>query len=260
MAKRFIDTKLWDNAWFRRLSPKYKSFWFYLLGKCDHAGIWDADWEAAEFMIGEKIIYDELPAEIKSKLTKIKDDKQFYIPSFVEFQYGELKPHSKPHLSVIKRLDDKNLLNGNLSVNDTLKDKYKDKYKDKDKKKDKDEREKDFMNKCKSLQEKNNIDDVMLLNFVEYWTESNLNGKLMKFEMQKTFVINRRMARWKKNDFGTVTKLKESFVSKFEKAPTGLFKAWCSKCGKREFPNNEWQLKQGSSCCAVDYVPTNINA
>ena len=68
MAKRFIDTKIWDKAWFRKLSTKNKLVWIYLLGKCDHAGIWDADWELAEFIIGETITYDELPDVIKDKM------------------------------------------------------------------------------------------------------------------------------------------------------------------------------------------------
>ena len=105
------------------------------------------------------------------------------------------------------------------------------------------------MKKCKSLQKKNDFDNVMLYNFVEYWTESNENGNLMKFEMQKTFDINRRMARWKKNDFGTTNKPKQTFLSKFKKTNTGLYKAWCSKCGTREFPNNEYQLKQLLRAC-----------
>ena len=29
---------------------------------------------------------------------------------------------------------------------------------------------------------------------------------------------------------------------------------------KKELPNNEWQLKNGSSCCAVDYLPEPVNA
>ena len=68
MAKRFIDTKIWDKAWFRKLTPKNKLIWIYLLTRCDHAGIWDADWEAAEFFIGEWVGYDELPLEITTKM------------------------------------------------------------------------------------------------------------------------------------------------------------------------------------------------
>ena len=35
---------------------------------------------------------------------------------------------------------------------------------------------------------------------------------------------------------------------------TGLFKAWCTKCGSKSFPNNEWQLKQVSECCRAEYT------
>ena len=256
MAKRFIDTKIWDKAWFRKLSTKDKLVWIYLLGKCDHAGIWDADWELAEFIIGEPITYEDLPDVIKEKMEPINGEEQFFIPSFIDFQYGELKEHSKPHMSVLKRLNEKHLkIKGLKRVTLTTKDKDK----DIDKKKGKDIREKKFMEKCKALQSKNDFDNVMLMNFVDYWTESNESGKLMKFEMQKTFDINRRMSRWKNNDFNQVAKKKESFITNFKKANTGLYKAWCSKCGAREFPNNEWQIKQGSSCCAVDYLPEPVN-
>ena len=258
MAKRFIDTKIWDKAWFRKLDIKYKLFWVYLLGKCDHAGIWDADWELAEFIIGESITWDELPTVIKDKMKSIKGEDQFFIPSFIDFQYGELKNHSKPHKSVIKRLTEKKLFKGLERVTYTLKDKDKDKVKDKVKKKDKLQREKEFMIKCKSLQSKNDFDNIMLLNFVDYWTESNENSSLMKFELQKTFDTSRRMKRWKNNDFNLTKNKKESFISKFQKTPTGVYKAWCSKCGNRQFPNNEYQIKQGSSCCAVDYLPEKL--
>ena len=259
MAKRFIDTKIWDKAWFRKLSTKYKLIWIYLLGKCDHAGIWDADWELAEFIIGEPIAYEELPDIIKDKMKHIKGDDQYFIPSFIKFQYGELKEHSKPHQSVIKRLIDKKLLKGFV----TIKDKEQYKVKVKDKTKDKEKREKDFMSNCKALQDKHKFDNVMLVQFVDFWTESNEGGRQMRFEMQKTFDISRRMAKWKSNDKEwnvNNPKNKKSFISKFKKTPTGLFQAFCSKCGKREFPNNEYQIKQGSSCCAVDYLPEKVNA
>ena len=264
MAKRFIDTKIWDKAWFRKLSTKNKLVWIYLLGKCDHAGIWDADWELAEFIIGETVTYEELPDIIKDKMKYIEGEDQYFIPSFIDFQYGELKEHSKPHKSVIKRLTDKNLLKGlkRVTITPKDKDKDKDKVKVKDKTKDKETREKDFMAKCKTLQDKYKFDNVMLFQFVEFWTESNENGKLMRFEMQKTFDISRRMSKWKANDKEwniNSPKKKQTFLDKFQKTPTGVYKAWCSKCGAREFPNNEYQIKQGSSCCAVDYLPEKVN-
>ena len=251
MAKRFIDTKIWDKAWFRKLSPKNKLFWIYLLTRCDHAGIWDADWEAAEFLIGEWVDFDELPTAITGKMKFIKGEDQYFIPAFIDFQYGELKENSKPHLSVIKRLKEKK-----LSVNNTLKYKYI--VKDKVKAKTKEEREIDFSKKVTIIsKDVENVTEEQIRNFVYYWTESNENGKKLKFEMQQTFDIKKRLVKWRDNnlEWSKTGKENKPFESKFKKTPTNLYKAWCSRCGKKELPNNKWQLKEGSSCCRVEYVP-----
>tara|TARA_R100001163_G_scaffold59465_1_gene48239 strand:- start:4596 stop:5351 length:756 start_codon:yes stop_codon:yes gene_type:complete len=248
MAKRFIDTKIWDKAWFRKLTPKNKLIWIYLLTRCDHAGIWDADWEAAEFFIGEWVGYDELPKEITEKMEYIKGEDQYYIPSFVEFQYGELRENSKPHLSVIKRLDEKGLLKCSQRVSSTLKDKDK----VKDKVKNKEQRELEFMKNCKSVYKDKGMDDAELNNFVNYWTESS--GLKMRFEKEKVFDISRRISRWMSNKKDN-TKNSKSETSNFRKTPTGLYVAYCSKCGNKQTPNDHWQLRDGSSCCRVEYVP-----
>ena len=39
--------------------------------------------------------------------------------------------------------------------------------------------------------------------FADYWTESNEKGKKLKFEMQKTFDIGRRLKKWSSNNFGS---------------------------------------------------------
>jgi len=46
----------------------------------------------------------------------------------------------------------------------------------------------------------------MLEAFSDYWTESKPDGKKLKFEMQKTFDIERRLKTWNRNDFGTKEK------------------------------------------------------
>lgn len=58
------------------------------------------------------------------------------------------------------------------------------------------------------IREQKFLDQVSLLDydnsikksFTDYWTETNKSNTKMKFEMQSTFDINRRLARWKKND------------------------------------------------------------
>jgi len=257
MAKRFIDTKIWDKAWFRKLSPKNKLFWIYLLTRCDHAGIWDADWEAAEFLIGEWVNYDELPIEITAKMQYIKGDEQYFIPSFVEFQYGILKANSKPHLSVIKRLTDKGLMKGIESVSITLKDKDQDKDQDKVT-----EKERHFIDFCKKVYKKYNISDVMLVDFINYWTEMNPDGKKMRFEMEKVFDHKKRLVKWRDNNKKwekPVKELHKPFEAKFKKYETGLYEAYCSRCGKREMPSDKWQLREGSNCCRVEYVTDKLS-
>jgi len=44
---------------------------------------------------------------------------------------------------------------------------------------------------------------LMLDNFADYWTESNPKGKKLKFELQKTFDIARRLKKWSSNNFST---------------------------------------------------------
>jgi len=45
-----------------------------------------------------------------------------------------------------------------------------------------------------------NLSTDLCQEFVDYWTERNKSGTKMKFEMQKTFDIKRRLARWVKNN------------------------------------------------------------
>jgi hypothetical protein len=43
-------------------------------------------------------------------------------------------------------------------------------------------------------------DKDMLRAFYNYWTEHNVDGKKMRFEMQKVFHIGRRLATWASNN------------------------------------------------------------
>ena len=47
---------------------------------------------------------------------------------------------------------------------------------------------------------------------------------------------------------------KEFTRPKFQKTPSGLYKAWCMKCGNKLLPN-EYQIKGSSECCGVDMGP-----
>ncbi len=103
MAKRFTDTEKWKKKWIRELNPDMKLFWFYLLDNCDHAGIWEVDIDLASFQIGVKLDEARILKVFSRKIVPFKDGKWF-IPKFIEYQYGELNENVNAHKSVIKIL------------------------------------------------------------------------------------------------------------------------------------------------------------
>lgn len=60
------------------------------------------------------------------------------------------------------------------------------------------ERAEVFKNKILTDENKTKYPENMLKAFINYWTESNENGRKMRFEMQKVFDANRRLATWSK--------------------------------------------------------------
>lgn len=105
MAKRFFDTELFNKAWFRKLKPKYKTFWLYALSSCNIAGVLEIDFEASEFLIGEKINQAEVEEIFKDQFIRL-DEKRYFIKDFVEFQNGTtLKPSIPAHRKIISILE-----------------------------------------------------------------------------------------------------------------------------------------------------------
>jgi hypothetical protein len=135
MAKRFSDTDKWKKPFLRSLKAPYKLLWLYILDDCDHAGIWQVDLQIAEIKIGEKLDYEEALKQFGERILVFNDGDKWLIKDFIEFQYGELNPKNRVHLSVLNILD-KYKIKPLISPLQGAKDKDKDKYKDKDKEKD----------------------------------------------------------------------------------------------------------------------------
>mgnify|MGYP003134634459 CR=1 FL=1 len=105
MAKRFTDTGLYDKEWFQELELKDKLFWEYITKKCDHAGIWDVNIRMAGYIIGAEFEKEVLLKIFRHRIIVIDNDKWF-IPKFLEFQYGnELNENNRVHKSAISRLN-----------------------------------------------------------------------------------------------------------------------------------------------------------
>lgn len=102
MAKRFTDSAKWQKQWFRELSPKFKCAWSYLCDNCDHAGFWPIDLGLMSFQIGEEITLEDLKNTFADHLEFI--DKKIFVKEFIEFQYGNLNPKNRVHLSILNRV------------------------------------------------------------------------------------------------------------------------------------------------------------
>jgi len=129
MAKRMTDTDKWKKRFVRELKPEHKLLWFYILDDCNHAGIWEVDLEVASIRVGFELSHDNLPSSFGDKVISFDDGDKWFIPDFIEYQYGELNPNSNVHKSVLNILNKYNLegyLKGSQGVQTTLKDKDKD--------------------------------------------------------------------------------------------------------------------------------------
>lgn len=139
MAKRFSDTDKWKKPFIRSMPTAYKLLWIYILDECDHAGIWQVDIPVAELKIGEKIELHKAIKFFDGKITQISGGEKWFIPDFIDFQYGgNLNPANRVHESVIKLLNKYSLLDSENKVLPSPLQGAKDKDKDKDKEQDKD--------------------------------------------------------------------------------------------------------------------------
>lgn len=140
MSKRFTATEKWTDPWFCGLSDNNKLFWLYILDNCDNAGIWRVNW----FLFGCYVKNYKYDPEIFKDRIIVLDDEKWFIPKFVEFQYGKLNPNCVPHISVIKLLEKHTLCIPYLNSWLTPKDKDKDKEEDKSKRREENKETSDF--------------------------------------------------------------------------------------------------------------------
>jgi len=197
MAKRFTSSDKWRNPWYRKLPPKYKLFWVYLLDSCDFAGLYEVDIERAEWEMGVKLDEKLLLDKFANKIEVVRKDRWF-IPKFIEYQYGfQLNENNRVHNKVIQILKKNGLLTDRQRSVNGAKDK------------DKEEDSLSIIKKnIKKRLEKFN-DDVyqhsdkyskkILKQFIEYWTETNKTNTKMRFEMEKTWDTGKRLGRWSSN-------------------------------------------------------------
>lgn len=130
--KRFTETDKWRDPWFRKLPGRIKVAYLYLLDCVDNAGVWDPDFELANFQISFDVKWDEVQKAMGDRL-KVLENGKWHLTRFISFQYGELNEDCKPHQQVIRLLAThgiKRVSKGYTRGTSTPKDKDKDKDKD----------------------------------------------------------------------------------------------------------------------------------
>jgi hypothetical protein len=114
MPKRFTETLKWDDPWFRALSPDAKLLWFWLVDKCDQAGIITPDFALCEFQTGIKRAYERIK-EIESRVAQI-DEGKYIVAKFIEFQHGKLSRDCKAHNPAWQSLEKHGLIDENGEI------------------------------------------------------------------------------------------------------------------------------------------------
>ena len=88
-----------------------------------------------------------------------------------------------------------------------------------------------------------------LIEFIDYWTEPNKSNTMVKFQMEKTWDINRRLKRWMNNIWNKKDKKNKEFkMDVIGKSYIG----YCSKCNKSDFYST---TNEDSVCCKKQILP-----
>jgi len=140
MAKRFTDTEKYKKGFIRGLKGPYKLLWDYLYHDCNHAGIWHVDFDIAQIYLGSDMPVSKDDAlklfnTGETRIVVLNSGSKWFIPSFVQFQYGSLDRNNRVHNSVLNELFRVGVKKPLIRSLEGCKDK--DKAKDKDKDKDK---------------------------------------------------------------------------------------------------------------------------
>lgn len=102
--------------------------------------------------------------------------------------------------------------------------------------------------------------------FIDYWTEPNKSCTKMKWEMQQTFDISRRLKRWVRNDFNKSGSGSNKEKKKFKWSST--MKHYVAYCGNKDCSKfgvsdfyDPWKADRGqeeTKCCGTEILPERI--
>ena len=216
MAYRYSNTDKWDDAWFINLKPIEKLLFNYLCDNCDIAGFIEINIKTWASQIGtnSKVIEGALKG-LQRGLIYSETNECIYLRTFLKHQKNlPLNPEKNmAHRGILKRFElysfKFSIINiyefiegamkglgspyGNGIGNDIGNGK-KEECEEKIEK-----REEKFRNDVYAFTN-DPYPLVMLQKFCDYWTEKNKSGTKMRYDLEKTFEISRRLVTWSSRD------------------------------------------------------------
>lgn len=135
MAKRFTATEIWGEDWFIGMPNSYKLFWYFMLAKCDHAGIYRVNTKVFCSLAGVKINSSEALRLYNFDKIRIRvvTEKVWLVEDFFVYQYGTtFNVLNKVHESIQRIYKQHNIeltsIRGLKDLKEGVKDKDKDNY------------------------------------------------------------------------------------------------------------------------------------
>ena len=128
MAKRFIDSELFNDEDFQEFTIEGKLLFIYYITKCNHAGVFKINSKLADFQTGIKDSINLMRHEMRKMLIELRDGYLF-MPKYIFFQYPNFpKSGVKQQESALKILKDFGIneltLNSYLTVRQELPNSY----------------------------------------------------------------------------------------------------------------------------------------
>lgn len=104
MAKRFIDSNLFQKDWFLELESKYQILYVYMFTHCDVAGVFDPNLKTLSKLFNTEYNEQETLTNFKNQLVKVKD--KWLLTGFLKHQYGlKISPKMiKPISNALERI------------------------------------------------------------------------------------------------------------------------------------------------------------
>ena len=218
MSYRYTNTEKWSDSWFSNLKQLEMLLFIYLCDNCDIAGFIEVNMKrwASDLNTTVSSIEGALKG-LQRGFVFSPDGDCIFIKNFLKHQKNlPLNEANKAHVGIIKRFNNYSVKfdiqdintfiqspfeggskglqrpTGNGNGNDIINNNYNNDTDNKIKSADE-----ILIESIKPLTEKYGRE--LCLDFYNYWSERDRSGKKLRYQMEKTWDVEKRLARWKAN-------------------------------------------------------------